>query len=143
MPEGRALDHVAGYTVLNDLSDRANCSSTIRCRMTSFAKGLDGFCPMGPWLVTADEVGEPWQLGLRCWLNDEKVQEGNTHDLIFSVAALIAWLSPLRDAAAGRRHRHRHARRRRAFPHAAALPQPRRPAALEVDRVGMLEHGIA
>ncbi len=92
VPETRALDHVAGYTVLNDLTDRA-LQFDHPIGMTSFGKGLDGFCPMGPYLVTADEVGEPWQLGLRCLLNGEVVQEGNTKDLIFSVAALIAWLS--------------------------------------------------
>ncbi|RYJ01441.1 MAG: FAA hydrolase family protein, partial [Acetobacteraceae bacterium] len=68
--EGTALDHVAGYTVLNDISAR-EFQFDQPLAMTSFAKGLDGFCPLGPYLVTADEVGEPWQLGLRCWLNDE------------------------------------------------------------------------
>lgn len=80
--EGTALDHVAGYTVLNDVSAR-EFQFDQPLPMTSFAKGLDGFCPLGPWLVTAEEVGEPWQLGLRCWLNEELVQEGNTRDLIF------------------------------------------------------------
>ena len=61
--------------------------------MTSFGKGLDGFCPMGPWIATAEEVGEPWALDLRCWVNGEEVQHGNTRDLIFPVATLIAWLS--------------------------------------------------
>ncbi len=90
--EGRALDHVAGYTVLNDVSAR-EFQFDLPLAMTSFAKGLDGFCPMGPWIATADEVGEPWQLELRCWLNGELVQQGNTRDMIFSVAALVAWLS--------------------------------------------------
>ncbi|WP_368419308.1 fumarylacetoacetate hydrolase family protein [Rhodovarius sp.] len=92
VPEGRALDHVAGYTVLNDVSAR-EFQFDQPLAMTSFAKGLDGFCPMGPWLVTADEVGEPWDLEVTCHLNGEEVQRGNTHDLIFSVPALIAYLS--------------------------------------------------
>nr|WP_246503826.1 fumarylacetoacetate hydrolase family protein [Plastoroseomonas arctica] len=90
--ESQALDHVAGYTVLNDVSAR-EFQFDQPLPMTSFAKGLDGFCPIGPWIVTADEFGEPWQVGLECRLNGEVVQEGNTRDLIFSVAALIAYLS--------------------------------------------------
>ncbi|MBK1660079.1 fumarylacetoacetate hydrolase family protein [Paracraurococcus ruber] len=90
--EGQALDHVAGYTVLNDLTDRA-LQFDHPIGMTSFGKGLDGFCPMGPWIATPEEVGEPWALDLHCHLNGEEVQHGNTRDLIFPVATLIAFLS--------------------------------------------------
>jgi 2-keto-4-pentenoate hydratase/2-oxohepta-3-ene-1,7-dioic acid hydratase in catechol pathway len=90
--EADALLHVAGYTVLNDVSAR-EFQFDVQPPQTSFAKGLDGFCPMGPWLTTPEEAGEPWALGLRCWLNDELVQEGNTRDMIFPVTALIAHLS--------------------------------------------------
>lgn len=90
--EGTALDYVAGYTVLDDVSAR-EFQFDVPLAMTSFAKGMDGFCPMGPCIATADEVGEPWALDLRCWLNGEEVQHGNTRDLIFSVPALIAFLS--------------------------------------------------
>jgi 2-keto-4-pentenoate hydratase/2-oxohepta-3-ene-1,7-dioic acid hydratase in catechol pathway len=48
---------------------------------------------MGAWIATPEEVGEPWALELRCFLNGEEVQHGNTRDLIFPVATLIAWLS--------------------------------------------------
>ena len=90
--EGVALDHVAGYTVLDDVSAR-EFQFDVPLAMTSFAKGMDGFCPMGPCLATADEVGEPWALDISCWLNGEEVQHGNTRDLIFPVATLIAFLS--------------------------------------------------
>jgi 2-keto-4-pentenoate hydratase/2-oxohepta-3-ene-1,7-dioic acid hydratase in catechol pathway len=90
--EGVALDYVAGYTVLDDISAR-EFQFDVPLAMTSFAKGMDGFCPIGPCIATADEVGEPWALDLRCWLNDEEVQHGNTRDLIFPVATLIAFLS--------------------------------------------------
>jgi len=90
--EGEALDHVAGYTVLNDVTDRA-LQFDHPIGMTSFGKGLDGFCPIGPWIATPEEVGEPWALDLRCFVNGEEVQHGNTSDLIFPVATLIAWLS--------------------------------------------------
>ena len=90
--EADALNHVAGYTILDDVSAR-EFQFDVEPPQTSFAKGMDGFCPMGPWLVTPDELGEPWNLDIRCWLNDALVQEGNTRDLIFPVPALIAHLS--------------------------------------------------
>jgi 2,4-didehydro-3-deoxy-L-rhamnonate hydrolase len=140
--ESRALDHVAGYTVLNDLSDRA-LQFDHPLPMTSFAKGLDGFCPMGPWIATPEEVGEPWQLDLRCWLNGELVQEGNTKDLIFPVAALIAWLSKFlvlqpgdviaTGTPAGVGH----------FRDPPRYLKPGDRLRMEVERVGVLEHSIA
>ena len=140
--ETRALEYVGGYTVVNDLTDRA-LQFDHPIGMTSFGKGLDGFCPMGPYLVTADEVGEPWQLGLRCFLNGEMVQEGNTHDLIFSVAALIAWLSrfvtlqPGDVIATGTPAGVGHFR----LPPRYLRSGDR--LRMEIDKVGVLEHGIA
>ena len=87
-----ALDHVAGYTILNDISAR-EFQFDQPLAMTSFAKGLADFCPIGPWIVTSDALGEPWALDLDCTLNGERVQHGNTRDLIFSVPALIAHIS--------------------------------------------------
>ena len=90
--ERHAFDHVAGYTILNDITAR-ELQFDAPIGMTSFAKGLDSFCPMGPWIVTADELGEPWALDIACEINGEEVQRGNTRDLIFSVPALIAHIS--------------------------------------------------
>lgn len=142
VPEGRALDHVAGYTVLNDVSAR-EFQFDQPLAMTSFAKGLDGFCPMGPWLVTADEVGEPWDLEVTCHLNGEEVQRGNTHDLIFSVPALIAYLSRYMElqpgdviatgTPAGSGH----------FRQPPRYLKSGDQLRLEVARVGILEHSIA
>lgn len=87
-----ALDHVAGYTILNDISAR-EFQFDQPLAMTSFAKGLAAFCPIGPWIVTADELGEPWALDVDCTLNGEQVQHGNTRELIFSVASLISYIS--------------------------------------------------
>jgi 2-keto-4-pentenoate hydratase/2-oxohepta-3-ene-1,7-dioic acid hydratase in catechol pathway len=87
-----ALDHVVGYTALNDISAR-EFQFDVNPPQTSFAKGMDGFCPIGPWIATADEVGEPWRLSIRCMLNGETVQDGNTAGMIFPVPALIAYLS--------------------------------------------------
>lgn len=142
VPEGRALDHVAGYTVLNDVSAR-EFQFDQPLAMTSFAKGLDGFCPMGPWLVTADAVGEPWDLEVTCRLNGEEVQRGNTHDLIFSVPALIAYLSRYMElqpgdviatgTPAGSGH----------FRTPPRYLKSGDQLRLEVARVGILEHSIA
>lgn len=141
VPETRALEYVAGYTVLNDVSAR-EFQFDQPLPMTSFAKGLDGFCPLGPYLVTADEVGEPWHLDVRCWLNDELVQQGNTHELLFSVAALIAYLSRYMalqpgdviatGTPSGSGHFHKPPR----------YLKPGDRMRLEVEKVGVLEHGI-
>ncbi|MCX8135084.1 MAG: fumarylacetoacetate hydrolase family protein [Roseococcus sp.] len=90
--ERRALEHVAAYTALNDMTAR-ELQFDQPLPMTSFAKGLDGFCPLGPWLVTADSFGEPWAVEVSCTLNGEEVQRGNTRDLIHSIPALIAHIS--------------------------------------------------
>ena len=57
------------------------------------AKSLDTFCPIGPWLVTADEIPDPQSLGIRCFVNGELMQDGNTSDMVFSVAELISFCS--------------------------------------------------
>lgn len=86
----RALEHVFGYTVLNDLSAR---DLQFRHKQYFLGKSLDGACPMGPWIVTADEIGDPQQLDLRCWVNGVLKQLSNTRHQIFSIAETIAVLS--------------------------------------------------
>lgn len=90
--EADAIGHVAGYTILNDLSAR-EFQFDVTPGQTSLAKSMDGFCPMGPWIVTADELGDGAGLGVRTWVNDTKMQDGTTSDLIFSVPSLIAYIS--------------------------------------------------
>jgi 2-keto-4-pentenoate hydratase/2-oxohepta-3-ene-1,7-dioic acid hydratase in catechol pathway len=87
-----ALNFVAGYTVLNDVSAR-EFQFDISPPQTTFAKSMDSFCPMGPWMVTKDEVPDPQQLTVRLWLNGDQMQEGHTHDMLFPVATLISYLS--------------------------------------------------
>jgi len=140
--ERHAFDHVAGYTILNDLTAR-ELQFDAPLGMTSFAKGLDGFCPMGPWLVTADELGEPWALELSCTLNGEQVQHGNTRDLIFGVPALISYLSrymalqPGDVIATGTPAGVGHFRK----PPRYLKPGDR--LRLEIERIGVLEHSIS
>ena len=88
--EDRAMDHVFGYTVINDLSAR---DLQFRHKQYFLGKSLDGGCPMGPWIVTADEVPDPQTLELRCWVTGQLKQQGNTRQQIFTIAAAIAALS--------------------------------------------------
>jgi 2-keto-4-pentenoate hydratase/2-oxohepta-3-ene-1,7-dioic acid hydratase in catechol pathway len=91
IPKERALDHVFGYTVVNDVTAR----DIQRSWGGQFFKGksLDGFCPLGPWIVTADEIDDPQNLTLRLRVNGTIKQEASTADMIFPVAELIAQLS--------------------------------------------------
>lgn len=81
-----ALDYVFGYTCALDITVRS-----IEDRSTR--KSFDTFTPLGPYIVTSDEIGDPHNLGLRCWVNGTLRQQGNTRDLIFDVANLIAYTS--------------------------------------------------
>ncbi len=91
IPRAEALAHVFGYLVVNDVSARD--VQTAHGKQFFKGKSLDGYCPMGPWLVTADEVPDPHALDLRCRVNGVLKQEGNTRDLIFDIPAIIEWLS--------------------------------------------------
>lgn len=85
-----ALDHVFGYTCLNDVSARDlqfGDGQWVR------GKSLDTFCPMGPAVVTADEIGNPQQLTIRATVNDELVQDATTAQMYFSVAEIISYCS--------------------------------------------------
>jgi 2-keto-4-pentenoate hydratase/2-oxohepta-3-ene-1,7-dioic acid hydratase in catechol pathway len=86
-----ALACVAGYTVSNDVSERE--FQLERQGTWDKGKSCETFNPMGPWLVTADEVGDPQALGLRRWVNGEPRQDGNTKDMAYPVAELVRYLS--------------------------------------------------
>ena len=88
--EADALDHVAGYCVVNDLSERSY--QLERGGTWDKGKGCDGFGPVGPWLVTADEVADPQALELWLDLNGEAMQRGSTRTMVFPVAALVAYV---------------------------------------------------
>lgn len=90
IPTKEALDHVFGYTVINDLSAR-NLQS--RHRQFFMGKSLDGSCPMGPWIVTRDEIPDPQKLDLCCRVNGELKQQSNTRHQIFDVATTLSILS--------------------------------------------------
>lgn len=89
--EADALDYVAAYCVVNDMSERAYQFD----HLGQWVKGKSAptFGPTGPWLVTADEVSDPQNLGIWLKLNGETVQNSNTSDMIFSVAEIISYMS--------------------------------------------------
>ena len=89
--EASVLDYVAGYCVCNDLSERSlqkgGPGEWIK------AKSYDSFGPLGPWLVTTDEIPDPQKLDLTLDLNGARMQTGSTSNMVFSVAALLAYIS--------------------------------------------------
>ena len=90
VPPERAFEHVAGYVPFHDVSAR---DYQLRTTQWTLGKNFDTFSPMGPALVTADEVPNPHDLGIRCRVSGETLQEANTGDMIFDIPTLIAELS--------------------------------------------------
>lgn len=89
-PAEKALDAVFGYCCANDVSARDlqfGDGQWVR------GKSLDTFCPLGPWIVTADELPDAGSLGIRCWLNGNLMQDSSTRLMIFGVSALVHFLS--------------------------------------------------
>lgn len=90
--EAVAWEYVAGLSVGQDLSERRLQMAT-QPPQFSLGKSYPGFGPVGPWLVTVDEFDDPDNLALECSVNGVQMQKGRTRDLIFSVPALVAYLS--------------------------------------------------
>lgn len=92
IPESEALSHIFGYTAGNDFSERVLQHIT----PTWLAgKGPDGFSPIGPWITTADEIPDPQAVSVRTRVNGETVQNGNTRDMVFPIAHIVAFASTL------------------------------------------------
>ena len=89
--EQDALSHVAGYCVVNDVTERG--FQFERGGDWSKGKSPDTFCPIGPWLVTADEVPDPQALDLFCEISGQRMQKGSTRNMIFSCAKIISYIS--------------------------------------------------
>ena len=89
--EASALSHVAGYCVVNDVSERSY--QLERGGTWDKGKGCDTFGPVGPWLVTPDEVPDPQALRLTLDVNGERMQDGNTKTMVFGVASLVSYIS--------------------------------------------------
>jgi 2-keto-4-pentenoate hydratase/2-oxohepta-3-ene-1,7-dioic acid hydratase in catechol pathway len=89
--ESEAIDYVAGYCVVNDVSERAFQKD--RCGTWDKGKGCDTFAPIGPWLVTWDEIPDPQQLKLWLEVDGHRYQDGSTSTMIFGVKHLVSYIS--------------------------------------------------
>ncbi len=88
----KALRHVAGYTICNDVSERAFQIDRGGSQWTK-GKMCDGFAPLGPYVLTADEVKDPQALNMYCDVNGQRMQSGSTKTMIFDVAHLVSYIS--------------------------------------------------
>ena len=91
VPEADALGYVAGYLICNDVSERQ--WQLERGPTWDKGKGFDTFAPLGPWVVTADEIRDPQNLAMWLDVNGKRMQTGNTKTMIFSVAKLVSYIS--------------------------------------------------
>jgi 2-keto-4-pentenoate hydratase/2-oxohepta-3-ene-1,7-dioic acid hydratase in catechol pathway len=89
--EAEALDHVAGYVLINDVSERA--FQIERGGTWDKGKGCDTFGPVGPWMVTSDEVGDPQALGMWLDVNGQRKQDGSSKTMIFPISKLVSYIS--------------------------------------------------
>jgi acylpyruvate hydrolase len=87
--EKDALDYVAGYTIMNDVSARCLQAQGL----LTISKGFETFCPIGPWMVTTDEIPDPQTLTVRTYLNDLEVCKAHTSEMLFTIRQFIASLS--------------------------------------------------
>ncbi|MBE0625733.1 MAG: fumarylacetoacetate hydrolase family protein [Burkholderiales bacterium] len=88
--EDKAIDYVAGYCIVNDVSERG---FQLQSSQWDKGKGCDTFGPIGPWLVTTDEIRDPQNLDMWLDLNGRRMQKGNTRTMIFGVAKLVSYVS--------------------------------------------------
>jgi 2-keto-4-pentenoate hydratase/2-oxohepta-3-ene-1,7-dioic acid hydratase in catechol pathway len=92
IPANEAMEHVYGYTIINDVSARDIQFSTSQW---SLSKSLPTFCPMGPYIVTANEIADPHALDVQLSIDGEVLQHSNTSELIFKIPALIEYISSI------------------------------------------------
>lgn len=90
----QAAEHIAGYVVFNDISARDIQRREMRSGVFSFCKAIDTFCPVGPYIVTADEIPDPHNLHMQLRVNGEVRQDSNTSKMIVSIPELVAYHSP-------------------------------------------------
>ncbi|MFQ5660243.1 MAG: fumarylacetoacetate hydrolase family protein [Gammaproteobacteria bacterium] len=88
-----AFDYVAGYTIFNDLSARDIQAREHSNKVILMGKSFKGSCPLGPWLVTPDELSDPHNLDMKLWVNGELHQDANTSQMHYKTAELVSWWS--------------------------------------------------
>ena len=121
IPAAEAMDHIFGYTVANDVTardvQRRHGGQWLK------GKGMDGSCPLGPWIVTADEIVDPQNLPVRCHVNGVEKQNSNTRFMVFPIARLIEELSLAMTLLPGDILLTGHPRRCRLRPNPARIPE--------------------
>jgi 2-keto-4-pentenoate hydratase/2-oxohepta-3-ene-1,7-dioic acid hydratase in catechol pathway len=90
----QAVDHIAGYLVFNDITARDIQRREMKSGVFSFSKAIDTFCPIGPWIVTADEVPDPHDLDMELRVNGQVRQKSNTSHMSVTIPELVAYHSP-------------------------------------------------
>lgn len=90
----QAMEHIAGYLIFNDITARDIQRREMKSGVFSFSKAIDTFCPIGPYIVTADEVGDPHDLDMQLRVNGEVRQQSNTSRMSVSIPQLVAYHSP-------------------------------------------------
>ncbi len=90
----QAHEYIAGYTVFNDITARDIQRREMESGVFSFSKAIDTFCPIGPWIVTADEVPDPHSLAMELRVNGDVRQVGNTNQMVLTLQHLVAYHSP-------------------------------------------------
>ncbi|WP_329310745.1 fumarylacetoacetate hydrolase family protein [Streptomyces sp. NBC_01262] len=90
----QAVEHIAGYLVFNDITARDIQRKEMESGVFSFSKAIDTFCPIGPYIVTADEIGDPHDLGMELRVNGDIRQKSNTSRMSVSIPQLVAYHSP-------------------------------------------------
>src|SRR4051795_10111029 len=89
-----AADYIAGYLIFNDITARDIQRREMQSGVFSFSKGIDTFCPIGPWIVTADEIPDPHKLAMELRVNGDVRQTGNTDQMLIPMSHLVAYHSP-------------------------------------------------
>jgi len=90
-----AAEHIGGYVIFNDITARDIQRREMRSGVFSFCKAIDTFCPLGPWIVTPDEIGDPHDLKMELRVNDERRQESYSGNMSVTIPEILAHYSPL------------------------------------------------
>lgn len=90
IPEEESYNYIAGYTIMNDVSAR---DFQFKDKQWTRGKSFDSFAPLGPWIITKDEIPAPNELNIKLWLNGKLMQDSNTRNMIFKVPKLISFIS--------------------------------------------------
>jgi 2,4-didehydro-3-deoxy-L-rhamnonate hydrolase len=139
VPEPEVMSHLFGYTILNDVSCR---EVQFKAQQITLGKNFDAFCPIGPCVVTTDDLTDPGRIRLRTYLNGELMQDGSTADWIFNLPKLLSFLSRVMTLEPGDVVSTGTPAGVGLFRHPARFLQPGDRVRLEADGIGILENPV-